>query len=31
MNSGEMKAERVERFRNLLELIERYKHGNQYQ
>ena len=30
-NAGEMKEERVERFRNLLELIERYKHVNQYQ
>lgn len=31
MNSGEMKEERVERFGNLLEPIERYKHVNQYQ
>ncbi len=29
--AGEMKGERVERFSNLLELIERYKHVNQYQ
>lgn len=30
MNSGEMKEERVERFSQLLELIEKYKHINQY-
>lgn len=30
MNSGEMKEERVEKFSQLLELIEKYKHKNQY-
>ena len=30
MNSGELKPERVEMFRQLLELGERYKHVNQY-
>ena len=30
MNSGEMKEERVEKFIQLLELIEKYKHKNQY-
>ena len=29
--AGEMKPERVEKFRVLLELSERYKHVNQYQ
>lgn len=31
MNSGEMKEERVEKFNQLLEIIEMYKHVNQYQ
>lgn len=31
MNKGEMKAERVEQFRKLLELTERYKRKNQYE
>lgn len=31
MNAGEMKEERVEKFTQLLELIEKYKHVNQYQ
>ena len=31
MNKGEMKAERVEKFRKLLELTEQYKRKNQYQ
>lgn len=31
MNAGKMKEERVEKFRELLELSERYKHLNQYQ
>lgn len=31
MNAGEMKEERVEKFTQLLELIEKYKHLNQYQ
>lgn len=30
MNAGEMKEERVERFCQLLELIEKYKRLNQY-
>ena len=30
-NKGEMKAERMERFRKLLEMTERFKHVNQYQ
>ena len=30
MNAGELKAERVEMFKQLLELGERYKHVNQY-
>jgi hypothetical protein len=31
MNAGEMKQERVEKFKRLLELSEQYKHVNQYQ
>ena len=31
MNAGTLKPERVERFRRLLELMEQYKHVNQYQ
>ncbi len=30
-NAGEMKPERVEPFRELLELMERHRHKNQYQ
>lgn len=30
MNAGKMKAERVEKFRKLLEMTERYRHINQY-
>ena len=31
LNAGKMKAERVEKFRKLLELIEKNKRVNQYQ
>ena len=31
MNKGEMRPERVERFRELLELGERYRRKNQYE
>lgn len=31
MNAGEMKADRVEKFRQLLELMEQYKRKNQYE
>ena len=31
MNKGEMKPERVEKFRKLLKLTEQYKRKNQYQ
>lgn len=31
LNAGNMKVERVEKFRKLLELVERYKRINQYQ
>ena len=31
MNAGELKAERLEKFKELLELVERYKRVNQYQ
>ena len=31
MNAGELKPERLEMFKQLLELGERYKHVNQYQ
>ena len=31
MNAGKMKAERVEKFRKLLELTELYKRKNQYE
>ena len=31
VNKGEMRPERVERFRNLLEMAERYRRVNQYQ
>ena len=31
MNAGELKPERVELFKQLLELGEKYKHVNQYQ
>ncbi len=30
LNAGKMKPERVEKFRKLLELCEKYKHVNQY-
>ena len=30
-NSGELKPERVEKFRKLLSLCEQYKHKNQYE
>lgn len=30
MNAGKMKAERVEKYRKLLEMMERYKRKNQY-
>ena len=31
LNAGKMKAERVERFRTLLELTEHYRRKNQYE
>lgn len=31
MNAGKMKAERVEKFRKLLEMMEQYKRKNQYE
>ena len=31
MKAGKMKAERVEKFRKLLEMTERYKRKNQYE
>ena len=31
MNAGELKPERVEMFKELLELMEQYKRKNQYQ
>jgi len=31
LNAGKMKAERVEKFRKLLEMTEQYKRVNQYQ
>ena len=31
LNAGKMKAERVEKFRKLLEMTEQYKRKNQYQ
>jgi len=31
MNAGKYKAERVEKFRKLLELIEQYRRKNQYE
>jgi len=31
MNAGKMKAERVEKFRKLLELTEQFKRKNQYE
>ena len=30
-NTGELKPERVERLRELMELMEQYRHKNQYQ
>ena len=31
LNAGKMKAERIERFSRLLELMEKYKRKNQYE
>ena len=31
MNAGKMKAERVEKFRKLLEMTEQYRRKNQYE
>ena len=31
LNAGKMKLERVEKFRNLLELTEQYRRKNQYE
>ena len=31
MNKGEMKEERLERFRELMEMMERYRRKNQYE
>ena len=31
LNAGKMKAERVEKFKKLLELMEQYRRKNQYQ
>ena len=31
LNAGKMKAERVEKFRKLLEMMEQYKRKNQYE
>jgi len=31
LNAGKMKLERVEKFRKLLELMEKYKRKNQYE
>ena len=31
LNAGKMKAERVEKFRKLLELTEQYRRKNQYE
>ena len=31
LNAGKMKAERVEKFRKLLEMMEKYKRKNQYE
>ena len=31
LNAGKMKSERVEKFRKLLELTEKYKRKNQYE
>ena len=31
MNAGKMKAERVEKFRKLLEMAEQYRRKNQYE
>ena len=31
LNAGKMKPERVEKFKELLELMDQYKHVNQYQ
>ena len=31
LNAGQLKEDRLERFNKLLELVEKYKHVNQYQ
>ena len=31
MNAGKMKADRVEKFRKLLEIMEKYRRKNQYE
>ena len=31
LNAGELKGERMEKFKELLEVSEKYKHKNQYQ
>lgn len=31
MNAGRMKSERVEKFRRLMEMMERYRRKNQYE
>jgi len=31
MNAGKMKSERVEKFRRLMEMMERYRRKNQYE
>jgi len=31
MNAGKMKPERVEKFRRLMEMMERYRRKNQYE
>lgn len=31
MNAGELKPERVEKFKELLALVEKYRHKNQYE
>ena len=31
LNAGKLKEKRVEKFRKLLEMAERYRHKNQYQ
>jgi len=31
LNAGKMKSERVEKFRRLMEMMERYRRKNQYE